>query len=47
MKELRDKQYTINLTEGEAQKLEKIAEQEKRKPRELLYILISEILAKK
>lgn len=45
--EKRDKVYTINLTEREAQKIEKLAEKERRKPRELIYLMLSDLLANK
>ena len=45
--ELRNKQYTINLTETEARKIEELATKERRKTRELLYLLVSDILASK
>jgi len=47
MNDLRNKQYTINLTEKEAQKIEKLAQKERRKPREFIYLLVSDLLAQK
>lgn len=43
----RDKVYTINLTQTEAEKIEKLAEKERRKPRELIYLLLADLLADK
>ena len=45
--EKRDKVYTINLTEKEAEKIEKLAQKERRKPREFIYLLLSDLLATK
>jgi len=45
--EKRNKVYTINLTEAEAKKIEKLAQEERRKPRELIYLLLSDLLATK
>ena len=42
-----DKSYTINLTNEQAEMLEKIAEHEERKPRELLRLLLKPILTQK
>ena len=42
-----DKSYTINLTTEQAEMLEKIAEHEERKPRELLRLLLKPILVQK
>lgn len=47
MNEKRDRAYTINLTEGEAEKIEKLAQKERRKPREFIYLLISDLFADK
>ena len=47
MNELRNKQYTINLTETESKKIEELAKKERRKTREFLYILVSDTLASK
>ena len=44
--EKRNKSYTINLTSKEAEKIEQLAKNERRKPRELIYLLLSELLAK-
>jgi len=44
MTDLRNKQYTINLTEKEAEKVEALAKKERRKPREFIYILVSDCL---
>lgn len=46
MNDLRSKSYTINITEKEAEKIEKLATKERRKPREFLYLIISDQLAK-
>ena len=45
--ELRNKCYTINLTETEAKKIEALAQKERRKTREYIYLLLSDILATK
>ena len=45
--EKRDKVYTINLTQAEAEKIEKLAKDERRKPRELIYLLLADLLATK
>lgn len=47
MNELRNRAYTINLTESEAEKIEKLAKKERRKPRELIYLLLADLLADK
>ena len=47
MTEKRDRAYTINLTESEAEKIEQLAKNERRKPRELIYLLLSDLLAQK
>ena len=45
--EKRDKVYTINLTQTEAEKIEQLAKNERRKPRELIYLMLSDLLATK
>ena len=45
MDELRDKKYTIALTETEAKKIEALAKKDRRKVREYIYLLLSDKLA--
>jgi hypothetical protein len=45
--EKRDRVYTINLTQTEAEKIEKLAQKERRKAREFIYLLISDLIANK
>lgn len=40
----RNKSYTINLTEEQAEKVEKLAKKARRKPREMLYLIIEDFL---
>lgn len=45
--ELRDRHYTINLTQSEAEKLERLANKDRRKTSEFIYLLLSDLLAEK